>query len=92
MPVVSSKLNSDLPTSTNSSREIDLESYFSKLGKVIDVAVMRDKSSGKSRGFAFVSFYSKEDAQNAMDNLQGIALNHLILSIEWAKPNKKKGL
>jgi hypothetical protein len=39
-----------------STRERDIEDYFKKLGHVSDVAVMRDKNSGRSRGFAFVTF------------------------------------
>ena len=36
--------------------ESDIEKYFSNYGKVVDVAIMRDKHTGKSRGFAFVTF------------------------------------
>ena len=39
-----------------STKEQDIEYYFKNTGKVIDVAVMRDKSSRRSRGFAFITF------------------------------------
>ena len=39
-----------------STKEQDIENYFLKLANPIDVAVIRDKNSGKSRGFAFVTF------------------------------------
>lgn len=39
-----------------SARESDVERYMKDYGKVVDVAIMRDKSSGRSRGFAFVTF------------------------------------
>ena len=46
-----------------STREGDLENYFESVGNVIDVAVMRDKNSGRSRGFAFITF--------AVENISG---------------------
>ena len=39
-----------------SAREHDIERYMKDYGKVVDVAIMRDKQSGRSRGFAFVTF------------------------------------
>ena len=43
--------------------ESDINNYFGQFGNVVDVAIMRDKSSGKSRGFAFVTF--KESSREA---------------------------
>ena len=37
------------------------------------------------QGFAFVSFASREDAANAIKNLNGFGYDHLILKVEWAK-------
>eukprot|EP00347_Sterkiella_histriomuscorum_P000067 403377312 len=37
-------------------KESDIEKYFRQYGHVVDVAIMRDKHTGKSRGFAFVTF------------------------------------
>ncbi|CAN0338188.1 unnamed protein product [Ectocarpus sp. 13 AM-2016] len=41
----------------------------------------------QSRGFAFVSYYQKSDAESAMQALQGYGYDHLILKLEWAKPS-----
>ena len=41
-------------------------------------------------GFAFVSFVHRQDAERAMQALQGHGYDHLILKIEWAKPSAPK--
>lgn len=43
------------------------------------------------KGFAFVSFYSKSDAERALEALDGFGYDNLILSVEWAKKDNKKG-
>lgn len=39
-----------------SAKEEDVSRYMKQFAKVVDVAIMRDKNSGRSRGFAFVTF------------------------------------
>jgi translation initiation factor 3 subunit G len=39
------------------------------------------------QGFAFVNYYKKEDAAKAIATLNGYGYDHLILSVEWAKPS-----
>jgi len=71
-------------------QECDIRDLFSPYGNITRVHLALDFNTHRSRGFAFVSFCLKEDAQNAMDNVKGTAINHLILGIDWAKPSKKR--
>jgi RNA recognition motif-containing protein len=57
-----------------SARETDVEKYMKDFGKVVDVAIMREKNSGRSRGFAFVTF-----EVNANDSVQCERLNRIML-------------
>lgn len=54
------------------------------------VFLAKDRERQTSRGFAFVSFLSKGDAQRAMDELQGYGYDHLILRLEWANPPSER--
>lgn len=51
----------------------------------------KDPETMQSRGFAFVSFLQKADAEAAMKALQGYGYDHLILKLEWAKPSVVSG-
>ena len=42
-------------------------------------------NSVPSQGFAFISYQYREDAQKAIENLNGYGYDHLILKVEWAK-------
>jgi len=62
----------------NLSDEMDsdekLEKYFTKYGKVLSAKVMVD-DSGKSKGFGFVNFEEPEEAEKAVDDLNGKEIN-----------------
>jgi translation initiation factor 3 subunit G len=70
--------------------EADLQELFEKYGRISRVYLAKDKETLQSRGFAFVSFVSKDDAARAMNELQGYGYDHLILKLEWARPNAPK--
>eukprot|EP00542_Grammatophora_oceanica_P018188 CAMPEP_0194049170 /NCGR_PEP_ID=MMETSP0009_2-20130614/29904_1 /TAXON_ID=210454 /ORGANISM="Grammatophora oceanica, Strain CCMP 410" /LENGTH=345 /DNA_ID=CAMNT_0038695255 /DNA_START=66 /DNA_END=1103 /DNA_ORIENTATION=+ len=70
--------------------EADLQDLFQPFGRISRVYLAKDKETMLSRGFAFVSFVHKEDAQRAMDKLQGFGYDHLILKLEWARPSAPK--
>ena len=57
-----------------------MESYFKRFGEVVDVAIMRDKMNGRSRGFAFVTF--KERTEESIAALRNAIFdpnaNHII--------------
>ena len=62
----------------------DLKRIFNKYGEVGDVYIPRRKD-GESRGFAFVRYYEKRDAEDAMDSLDGTSLDGREIRVQSAK-------
>jgi RNA recognition motif-containing protein len=58
-----------------SAREHDIEKYMKQFGKVVDVTIMRDKQSGSSRGFAFVTFEVNGNDREECDTLHTTMLD-----------------
>ena len=67
-------------------REPDLHELFRTFGPVSRVYVAIDQKTGVSRGFGFVNFVNKEDAERAINKLNGYGYDNLILRVEWATP------
>ncbi|KAJ6717946.1 EUKARYOTIC TRANSLATION INITIATION FACTOR 3 SUBUNIT G [Salix purpurea] len=67
-------------------REPDLLELFRTFGSVSRVYVAIDQKTGVSRGFGFVNFVNKEDAERAINKLNGYGYDNLILRVEWATP------
>ena len=55
-------------------REDDLRDKFDHYGKLLDVFIPRDPSTQKVRGFGFVTFVDRRDAEDAVDALDGFAI------------------
>ena len=67
-------------------REPDLLELFHTFGPVTRVYVAVDQKTGLSRGFGFVNFVNREDAERAINKLNGYGYDNLILRVELATP------
>ena len=70
--------------------ENELQELFSQAGAVQEVTLMQDKFTGKSRGFAFVTMGSEEDAQNAISKFNGQTVEGRPLTVNEARPREPR--
>lgn len=77
-----------LPYSTTSNQ---LEEAFAAVGKVESVNVITDKFSGQSKGFGFVEMATEEDAQKAIQELNGKELDGRAIVVNEARPQEDRG-
>lgn len=85
---MSSKLYvGSLPYSTTDEQLTDL---FSQYGSVTSARVITDKYTGQSRGFGFVEMATNEEAQRAIEALNGTKLEHRTIVVNEAKPLEKR--
>jgi len=66
--------------------ENDLKQTFEAFGQIESVSLVKDKFSGESRGFGFVEMASKDEAQAAIDSLNGKSLKGQNLNVNEARP------
>ncbi|MBU0639092.1 MAG: RNA-binding protein [Planctomycetes bacterium] len=68
----------------------DLEQMFSQHGTVESAQVIQDRATGRSKGFGFVEMSSSEEAQNAIDALNGQDHGGRALTVNEAKPREPR--
>jgi len=68
--------------------EIDLQDLFAEAGSVSEAALVQDKFTGKSRGFAFVTMGSDQEAQKAVSLFHGKSLHGRPLTVNEARPRE----
>ncbi len=69
----------------------DLRDLFSQAGTVESANVVEDRETGRSRGFGFVEMSSKEEANAAIDQLNGKEVDGRSLTVNEAKPREEGG-
>lgn len=67
----------------------DLRAAFAAFGEVEDAAVIKDKISGRSRGFGFVTFVNDADADNAIAQMHGKDLKGREITVNEARPREE---
>ena len=77
----------NLPFNTT---ENELQELFAQAGAVQEVTLMQDRFTGKSRGFAFITMGSEEDAQNAISKLNGHSIEGRALTVNEARPREQR--
>jgi RNA recognition motif-containing protein len=73
-----------------STTEDDLRTLFAKAGQVASVALIKDRDSGNSKGFAFVEMNTQAEAQKAVSLLNGYNLENRELKVNLAKPREAR--
>ena len=68
--------------------EDDLRGLFARAGVVTSVAMIKDRTTGMSKGFAFVEMDSRANAQKAITMFNGSKLNERNLAVNFARPRE----
>lgn len=70
--------------------EDDLRSLFAQAGTVKSVALIKDRDTGRSKGFAFVEMDTQAEAQKAISLFHGTQLQERALTVNLARPREER--
>ena len=70
--------------------EADLRTLFAQAGSVTACDLVKDRNSGQSRGFAFVTMGSQAEAQKAIGMFNAYSLDERALTVNTAKPREER--
>ncbi len=71
--------------------EEELRTLFAGVANVTSVSLISERDSGRSKGFAFVEMATPEDAQKAIDELNGKDLGGRTIRVDLARPRADRG-
>ena len=70
--------------------DAQLAQIFSQAGTVVSAQVVKDRETGRSRGFGFVEMSSDEEAQAAVNNLNGTDVEGRKIVVNIARPREDR--
>jgi RNA recognition motif-containing protein len=70
--------------------EDELNSLFTQVGTVNEVALIKDRDTGSSKGFAFVTMSSLEEANKAIEQFNGKSMGERELTVNIARPREER--
>ncbi len=74
-----------------SATEEELSALFGQAGTVTSVAIIKDRETGRSKGFAFIEMSSSDEANKAINMLTGHMLGGRDLRVSIARPREEGG-
>lgn len=77
----------NLPFSTS---EEEIKSMFAPYGEIVDVKLITDRYSGRSKGFAFVEFATEDQARAAVEALHDTDMGGRKMAVNIAKPPRPR--
>jgi RNA recognition motif-containing protein len=70
--------------------EDELRQVFAQFGQVDSVKIIKDKFTGRAKGFGFVEMSNEQEAQTAIDRLNGTDVKGRNIFVDKANPPKAK--
>jgi len=68
----------------------DVRTLFAGAGEVVDVAIIMDRETGRSRGFGFVEMATEEGGREAIRRFDGYVLRNRKLTVSEARPRVER--
>jgi RNA recognition motif-containing protein len=67
-----------------------LEEAFKPFGKIVSATVVKDRDSGRSKGFGFVEFENDEEGKKAVAEMDGKELDGRAIAVSEARPREER--
>nr|XP_033341352.1 ELAV-like protein 3 isoform X3 [Megalopta genalis] len=88
-PQEESKTNLIVNYLPQSMTQDEIRSLFSSIGEVESCKLIRDKLTGQSLGYGFVNYHRPEDAEKAINTLNGLRLQNKTIKVSYARPSSE---